>query len=294
MSLTPRELNLPLAWGNLAGLHWQRPGQPRVLCLHGWLDNAASFVPLSRHLQDCDVVALDFAGHGKSSHRPPAARYYFSEYLYDLDAALDALGWDRCNIIGHSMGGGIACHLAAALPERVERLVLLDAVGSLANPPGQTAHRLRESCLSVRKQGRASSRLRPYPSVAAAMHARRRDSDLSEQAARLLCERSLRHTGSHYQWCTDPRLNWRSPVLMTDDQVLDLLAAIRAPVLAITSVKVLDYLGEETMHRRLAAISDCRHVAVGGHHHFHMEQPETIEGLVSGFLHARGHAHDDT
>jgi pimeloyl-ACP methyl ester carboxylesterase len=175
----------------------------------------------------------------------------------------------------------------------VERLVLLDAIGSLTNPADQTAKRLRHSCLSVRKEGRQRSKLRPYPTIAAAVAARRRDSSLSEQAARLLCERSLEHTGNHYQWSTDPRLNWRSPVLLTDDQVLDLLAAIRAPVLAITSAKVIDYLGEDMMQRRLAAICDCEHVAVDGHHHFHMDQAEAIEASISGFLQAEGQAHDN-
>ncbi len=288
-----KEINLPLPWGNLAGLHWPRPGRPRVICLHGWLDNAASFVPLADHLAGFDLLALDFAGHGRSSHRPATSRYYFSEYLYDLDAALEILGWDRCHFIGHSMGGGLACHLAAALPERVERLVLLDAIGSLTNPAEQTAQRLRLSCLSVRKEGRHGSKLRPYPTVAAAVAARRRDSSLSEQAARLLCERSLEHTGNHYQWSTDPRLNWRSPVLLTDDQVLNLLTAIRAPVLAITSAKVIDYLGEDMMQRRLAAIGDCEHVAVDGHHHFHMDQAEAIEASISEFLQAAGQAHDN-
>lgn len=287
------EISLPLPWGSLAGLHWPRPGQPRVLCLHGWLDNAASFIPLANHLAGFDLLALDFAGHGRSSHRPATSRYYFSEYLYDLDAALEILDWDRCHVIGHSMGGGLACHLAAALPERVERLVLLDAIGSLTNPADQTAQRLRRSCLSVRKEGRQSSKLRPYPTIAAAVAARRRDSRLSEQAARLLCERSLEHTGNHYQWSTDPRLNWHSPVLLTDDQVLDLLAAIHAPVLAITSAKVIDYLGEDMMQRRLAAVGDCEHIAVDGHHHFHMDQAEAIEASVSEFLQAEGQAHDN-
>lgn len=274
-------VNIRLPWGTLEGLHWSRPGAPKVLCLHGWLDNAASFVPLSPYLKDFDLLALDFAGHGFSSHRPETSRYYLTENLYDVDAALDVLGWESCHIIGHSMGGGVASGFAAALPERVNRLVLLDAVGILAQPVDQTAKQLRLSVKSVRKN---PSILRPYESVEDAMHARQQNSSLSDEAARLLCERSLAHTGDYYQWRTDPRLNWRSPQWFTNDQVLDLLGAIRAATLVITSPAVVGYLGEEILLERLAAIANCRHVTDDGHHHFHMEQPEHIGIRISEFL----------
>ena len=283
------ELSLTLPWGKLAGLHWPRPGAPRVLCLHGWLDNAASFVPLAAFLSDFDLVALDFAGHGLSAYRPAASRYYFPEYLYDLDAAMDNLGWEQCHIIGHSMGGGAASSFAAALPERVARLVLLDAVGALTRPVDQTARQLRLSLKSVRKN---RSNLRPYSSIAEAMRARQKGTALSDRAARLLCERSLRHTGTHFEWSTDPRLNWRSPQLLTDAQMLDLLAAIKAPTLVMTSPQATDYLGDSMLQKRLAAINHCKHITVTGHHHFHMEQAEETGACISDFFHNESDSHD--
>jgi len=280
-------VNIRLPWGTLAGLHWSRPGAAKVLCLHGWLDNAASFVPLSPFLKDFDLLALDFAGHGFSSHRPANSRYYFPENLYDIQAALHVLGWDTCHIIGHSMGGGVASSFAAALPERISRLVLLDSVGILTLPDNQAAKQLRLSLQSVRKN---RSILRPYESIEDAMQARQKKSPLSDEAARLLCERSLEHTGDYYQWRTDPRLNWRSPQLLTDDQMLDLLAAIRAPTLVLTSPSAIDYLGDEMLHKRLAAIADCTHSSSDGHHHFHMEQAENTGRLITEFLQEK---HDD-
>jgi len=280
-------VNIRLPWGTLEGLHWPRPGAAKVLCLHGWLDNAASFVPLSPFLEDFDLLALDFAGHGFSSHRPATSRYYFPDNLYDVQAILDVLGWDTCHIIGHSMGGGVASSFAAALPERVNRLVLLDSVGILTLPANQAAKQLRSSLQSVRKN---RSILRPYDSIEDAMQARQEKSPLSDEAARLLCERSLEHTGDYYQWRTDPRLNWRSPQLLTDDQALDLLAAIRAPALVITSPSAIDYLGDEMLRKRLAAIADCTHIGNDGHHHFHMEQAENTGKLITEFLQEK---HDD-
>jgi len=274
-------VNIRLSWGIMEGLHWSNPGAPKLLCLHGWLDNAASFVPLAPFLEDFDLLAVDFAGHGFSSHRPTTNHYYFADNLFDVDAALDALGWEKCHIIGHSMGAGVASSFAAALPERLDRLVLLDAVGIMTLPANRTAGQLRSSMMSVRKR---RSFLRPYESIEEAMRARQKNSPLSDEAARLLCERALEHTGDYYQWRTDPRLNWRSPQFQGDAQALDLLAAIRSPTLVMTSPAVLEYLGDEMMQKRLSAIADCRHLANDGHHHFHMEQAEKTGACITEFL----------
>ena len=280
-------VNIPLSWGTLQGLHWARPGAPRVLCLHGWLDNAASFVPLAPHLADFDLLALDFAGHGFSSHRPETSRYYFTDYLFDIDAAMDQLGWEQCHFIGHSMGGSVASCLAAAMPERVDRLVLLDSLGVLTLPASQAAQQLRLSMLSVRK---TRSFLRPYESVEEAMLARQKKSPMSTDAARLLCERSLERTGDYYQWCTDPRLNWRSPQLPGDEQALQILAAITSPTLSITSPGLIEYFGEEMANKRLCTIPGGQHVRIDGHHHFHMEQAQQAGTQITEFLQQQDHS----
>ena len=274
-------VDIQLSWGVLKGLHWARPGAPKVMCLHGWLDNAASFAPLAPWLREFDLLALDMAGHGLSSHRPESSRYYFTDYLFDLDAALAKLGWGHCHLVGHSMGGGIASCYAAAAPEKVDRLVLLDSLGMITLPANQAAQQLRLSLASVRK---TRGFLRPFETVESAMRARQLKSPLSDDSARLLCERSLEHSGGHYRWRTDPRLNWRSPQLPGDGQALDLLAAIRAPALVMTSASISGYFGEEMTGRRLAAINDCTHVTVQGHHHFHMEDAENTGRRISEFL----------
>ncbi len=275
------ELRLATANGHFAGLAWPNAGAPRVICLHGWLDNAASFVPLAPHLRDFDLVALDFAGHGHSAHRPNGARYYMMDNVFDVEAVLDALGWDTCNVMGHSLGGVVACAFAAAAPERVDRLVAIDGLGPLSATPGQTAERLRKSRLSVRK---ASDGLREYQSVDEAARARQGVSDLSAEAARLICERSLEQHGDHHRWRTDPALNWHSPVLMTEEQVLDILAAIQSPTLSITALPLNKWIDADMARNRVAAIPDCSSHTIEGHHHFHMETPLEVAPLIIDFL----------
>ena len=73
MSIKLSESRIDIPLGRIAALRGGTPGAPRVLALHGWLDNAASFLPLAAHLRAIDLVALDLPGHGHSAHLPPGA-----------------------------------------------------------------------------------------------------------------------------------------------------------------------------------------------------------------------------
>jgi len=86
--------------------------QPRLLCLHGWLDNANSFVPMMPYLPAFDLVAVDLPGHGYSD--PSNTSYLQAEVMVQVVKIMQALGWDDCHLMGHSMGGCIAPLVAVA------------------------------------------------------------------------------------------------------------------------------------------------------------------------------------
>jgi len=251
----------------IAALGWRRADTPRTLCVHGWLDNAASFQPLAECLPELDLIAIDLPGHGHSEHRHAAARYHFAEYLFDVDAVLNELGWADCHLLGHSMGAAIAAVYAAGAPERVRSCVLLDALGPISASPDETAQRLRRS---LRKNRRGSNETRRYESIDAMIRARQRVSDLSTGAARLLCERGAQADDGGFTWRSDPALNWVSPVLMSDDQVLDLLRHIEAPVLSLTVTADSPWVSAAQLEARMRA--------------FHMDAPGEIAETVREFI----------
>ena len=118
-------------------------GEP-LLLLHGWgtsLDTFAALIEEMRRL--FRVVAFDFPGHG-GSDMPPAVWTVddFVGLTLDLAAALEI---ERASILGHSFGGRVAIKLAAAHPERVDRLVLVDSAGI---PPARTVRRLLKRAAS--------------------------------------------------------------------------------------------------------------------------------------------------
>lgn len=277
----PEEIILETPLGQLAGLRWKNEGATPVLCLHGWLDNANSFLPLAGQLTGLDIVALDLPGHGFSEHRHHTARYHFIDYLWDVDAALDALGWAHCHLIGHSMGGGVSALYSAASPAHVRSVVLLDGLGPFTGSGNDTASRLRRSMTVMRKD---RNPLKPYPSVDEMVKARREVSDLSAHAARLLCQRSTRRVGSHFEWRTDPALNWVTPILLTEEQVLDCLRIIEAPLLSLIATPYARWYSADKIRARQAAVPHGRHESIDGHHHFHMEEPEKIADAIQSFI----------
>jgi pimeloyl-ACP methyl ester carboxylesterase len=275
------EIQLDTRQGRLAGLAWRRAEGPRVLALHGWLDNAASFVPLAPLLPDHDLVALDLPGHGHSVHRHPSTRYHFVDYLFDVDAALDALGWSDCHLLGHSMGAAIAALYAAGAPERVRSVVLLDSVGPLAGEVEETAERLRRS---LAKHRRGSGETRLFDTIDDMVRARRKVADLSEEAARLICRRSARVVDGKFTWRSDPALNWVSSLVMTEEQALVLLRHIEAPVLTMHFNPESSWFTPERIAARQAAIPNGRHLTFAGHHHFHMDAPAAIAETIRAFF----------
>ena len=84
MNMNFEEVRLSLPHIELAAhLYGPADGEP-VIALHGWLDNAASFARLAPKLPGLRIVALDFAGHGHSDHRPAGAGYAIWDYAHDV------------------------------------------------------------------------------------------------------------------------------------------------------------------------------------------------------------------
>ena len=100
------------------------PDAPAVVMLHGLGATNASLLPTFWDLAtDYRVLAPDLPGHGASS--APIARYDAAFFAKWLAAYLDAMGVEKCVLIGNSLGGRISLEIALIEPERVSALVLL-------------------------------------------------------------------------------------------------------------------------------------------------------------------------
>lgn len=98
-----------------------------LLLLHGFTGAKEDFVDFLDGFADrgWHVVAPDLRGHGASDAPDDEAAYSLATMATDALALADELGWDRFDLLGHSMGGMVAQVMALHAPERLGSLVLM-------------------------------------------------------------------------------------------------------------------------------------------------------------------------
>jgi pimeloyl-ACP methyl ester carboxylesterase len=267
----------------LAAKEWQ-PGAPvQILALHGWLDNAASFDVLAPILEACHVVALDMPGHGHSDHKPMQATYNLWDDLLDVLAVADLLGWQQFILLGHSRGALMSHLLAAALPERVRAVVMMDAIWPDTVPAAESPQQLAKFLHDNRKV--ANKRLPSYQSFEQAVAARCRGFLAMEPAAaRLIVERALEQVDGVYRWVNDPRLNTASAFKLTQAHNEAFTAALTVPSLLLMAEGGLG--GNQQQLQALARFEHIEQRVFAGGHHFHMnvDAAKMIAAVVQEFI----------
>jgi pimeloyl-ACP methyl ester carboxylesterase len=107
----------------------QRDGRGHpVLLIHGISTWSFLWEGVARRLaQACEVVAVDLLGCGRSD-KPIDTSYSLSAHADRLLEVIDAFGWERVDMVGHDLGGGIAQIVAVRHPERIRSLTLVNTV----------------------------------------------------------------------------------------------------------------------------------------------------------------------
>ncbi len=252
---------------------------PRMLCIHGWLDNANSFVPLIPYLPAFDLVAIDLPGHGYSDPLPGG--YHFHELTYFLYRVIEALQWPSCHITGHSLGGGIAPLLAVAHPPCVQSLSLIEASGPLSEPAELLPKRMVKAFND--RQNPKLMRSRIFKHKQEAVDSRLRATTMHTASAKLIIDRQLNRLDEGYSWRFDPRWRYASPQYQTEEQVHAVLNAVSCPALTILADEGF-LVNREATDARLACFESHETIMLPGHHHVHMDTPEPVAAAINRFL----------
>jgi len=257
-------------------VHRPAPGSgPPVLLIHGYLTSHWEWRQVVKPLADAgfDVIAPDLPGHGESD-RPRDFTYGIAGFSEVIIGVMDALDLPRAALFGHSMGGGIAIYTAARHPDRVTRLVLLDA-----------------SCYPIKMP--LTSRIATAPVIGPLLfkgvfgrrdlknyfknQVYRNPALATDELADYLYERMCRPGGKDALHATLVSLNDLSDVERA-------LRAIRAPTLVVWGADERLFpvengrrMASEIPGARLEIIADCGHAA-------NEEKPEELLAVAVPFL----------
>jgi pimeloyl-ACP methyl ester carboxylesterase len=277
--LIVQDVCIPLPRGGITLRGWRTPpgGGLPTLCLHGWLDNCGSFEPLSQRLEDVGLIAIDLPGHGLSDTIPSPTCQYLDYAAHILELA-HVQGWERFNLIGHSLGGALCSLIAGIHPEKIGRLVLIDAIGPLPSAPAQTpavVARYLNAYLSDQQQP-------VYRTRAQAIKARIQLADILLDTAERLVARDLHPVPGGYSWRSDIRLKHPSARTFTEEQILAFLRNISAPTLLVLAERTA--LKEDFYPRRIESVPRLEQVTLPGGHHLHMENADAVARVIQAFL----------
>ncbi len=265
----------------IAAQRWHEGGLP-VIALHGWLDNSESFAAMATHMPTVDLVALDMAGHGWSSHRAAHANYLIWDDIREILAVADALGWQRFGVLGHSRGAIIAALLAAVVPERIRAVGLIDGLWAQTCEPDQVVAQMARSLASetLRRSERSFGSLEEMVSLRLGS-----GFSMSAQAAhQLVVRNAIQDNNGRWHWRTDPRHKMPSMLMLSPDQQQAFHRAIQVPVeLALATEGVIHAYPDYA--EKLLELPHINWSLHAGGHHLHMEGAQSILGhLYNNFF----------
>jgi pimeloyl-ACP methyl ester carboxylesterase len=267
---------------------WGSSRARKLFLLHGWMDVSASFQFVVDALKgEWQVCAPDWRGFGLTQWAGTDA-YWYADYFADLNFLLDALQPEGpVDLVGHSMGGNIACIYAGVCPDRVGRLVNLEGLGLRDNNPDDSPGRIARWLKDLGEQ----KGFRPYASFEELA------SRMRESNPRLSPDRSAflaRHWGverenGQVELRSDPAHKRVNPVLYRSAEVAACLRRIKAPVLWVEGEMTDAFTRsrltrEEADERRRQIPRSSYRVVAGAGHMMHHDQPESVAALIEEFM----------
>lgn len=255
------------------------PSKPTLLFLHGYLDNANSFIDLIPHLKQWQCIAVDMVGHGKSAHRSADAHYHLPDYAYDLHQLITTLQLSNVVLVGHSLGAIVCSLYAATKPIELKGFIAIESCGPLAAPDSTTSEQLT-ACFESRHK--AQSAIKNPTSMEHVIRARCSISDLSEKQARIILSRNILELDGNLRWCTDKRLRTTSVYRMTEEQANNILNNIVCPRLIILGNQGFEKVKTNIDCRKLAFQNTPLYTFNGGHH-VHMNATKEVSSCIKTY-----------
>jgi pimeloyl-ACP methyl ester carboxylesterase len=264
---------------------WGDPKEETFIFVHGVRDQGRSWdhfiaALIERGLPIRHAVAIDLRGHGDSEWPSTSRGYQHEDFLTDLAGLLKHLDKEALTIIGHSLGGSMCLLYAAAFPEKVKRMVLLESLGPFARKDDEVPDIVAE-----RLKGRNYVEIPfPHESLEAAAGALQKTFPLiPEHAALHMARHGTRYRGGRYRWKYDPILRYRTMTAMSEGQIEAFIRRLACPILFVYGTES-DFM-KSVRGPRVKLFNNAQIVGIeGAGHHIPHEKPQELAEVVAPFL----------
>lgn len=236
------------------------------------------------------VICPEFTGHGHSDH---SSSWSHHQGAADICDVADALKITQFHLVGHSMGGIVACLVAGSVIPRVLSLVLLDTIGAVGMMDDLEAPELLERHLNERSRI-LSRKPRLYETLDECV-AKWTESPFAPRGAenvRLLVERGTEevydciNNTSGYRFRHDPRLRSPPAFKLTEKSSLAFMSRIPCPVLVFLATDREPFWPEEAARTHFEALRATL-INIQGGHHMHMTYPQEVADHILHFYQER-------
>ncbi|CAN7998856.1 unnamed protein product [Ixodes hexagonus] len=296
--MEPSKLWIDVPFGRLAAKVWGLPSGKPVLALHGWLDSAATFDALAPLLDpSLKIVALDFSGHGKSSHRPKGSQYNYLEYIVDVRRVVHHFQWDRFSILGHSMGASVGLLFSGLFPRRVESIVAIDVVVPIVSVDAHIPSAIASGIIKFLK---LEARMGSPPTYSQEELLERMEEAnpglLSERSKRLLLDRGAEAVpGGGYQLRRDVRAKASRTFVLPLNAQEEIMSGYTGDMLIFRAtdnflsqgLKPLEEKFREAYKKRCGRFE---FVELQGGHFVHLNRPELLSPTINPLLRTSSHS----
>ena len=264
---------------------WGNASKPPLLLIHGGRDHARNWDWVALELRNqYHILAPDLRGHGDSEWTR-GGQYALIDYVLDIAQLLDQLQLFPITIIGHSLGGAIACQYSGIYPERVQRLVAIEGLGPTPDRiKRRPAHQRMAEWIS-QLQTYASRYPRRYPSLEAAVERMQEaNKHLSaEQAYHLTLHGTYRNEDGTYTWKFDNYVRQRSPYEFNIDEARRIWGRIICPTLLVRGTE--SWATDPEEDNRASAFRNARCINIGPAGHWvHHDQLHPFLEAVQAFF----------
>jgi pimeloyl-ACP methyl ester carboxylesterase len=272
---------------------WSRSGDgPAIplLLIHGITDNRATWAPfttaLARVAPKLSWISQDLRGHGGSSlpvlapsNRITADGFRLADYAADALGLLDALGFERAILVGHSLGGLIGQEVALTYPDRLVGLVMVATTSNARGNPVFVRDIMGE-LFGRRLRALAEAKGLQYPQGLAGLTLRQLDSGLMAWLRDVWCvtpNADPALCAAAVEWTADiPFATWFGAFAgLLEMETTDRLADLRVPGLVVSAAcdeifpiepdqRVLEHAMAECHRRHGTVWRNCTYRAIGG------------------------------